>query len=78
MKCNALNDKSSRKYKCGFPFTTFPSRKELLGSVPNQHSHDIPSIKLEEIIGVNPNSNISIREVLENLCKQIKVEEKRA
>ena len=45
--------------------------------VSSTHSKELPSIKLGEIIGVNPNSYQTIREVLQNLLLQAGVLTKR-
>ena len=57
---------------------TISSRELLYGDIPHNHPNEKPSIKIGEIIGVNPNSRTTIKQVLENLCKQGKVGTERA
>ena len=44
--------------------------------VPNGHPKEKPTIKLGEIIGVNPNSYKTIKEVLFNILQQVKSDER--
>ena len=46
-------------------------------NVPSCHPQKTPHIKLGEIIGVNPNSYETIKQVLLNLLEQRKVPQKR-
>ena len=63
--------------ECGFASKTFPSRQLLYGSIPDCHPKELPSVKLRDIIGVNPNSYKTITEVLKNLVNQAEVGDKR-
>ena len=64
-------------HRCGFNLWHFPNRVSLYGEVPDNHSDDPSSVKLVEIIPVNPNTDESIWVVLKNLQEQSEVENKR-
>ena len=49
----------------------------LYGGVPSEHPSGIPSVRLWEIIAVNPNSHDTIRQVLLNLQSQCEIGKKR-
>ena len=53
------------------------SRDLLYGDVPVEHLKEKPSIKVGDIIDENPNSRASIKTVLEKLCEQGELENKR-
>ena len=76
MQCTAANTKtSSLCISCGCQLQTSQNR-ELMYDVPNGHPKEKPTIKLGEIIGVNPNSYKTIKEVLFNLLQQVKSDER--
>ena len=51
---------------CGFNPSNLADRESLYGEVPDNHPDDSPSIKLAEIIPVNPNSYESMKIVLQD------------
>jgi hypothetical protein len=64
-KCAKIySKKRSICNKCGHNPDNFPERSELYGTVPSGHPQQRPLIKLGEIIGVNPNSKDSIKNIL--------------
>ena len=75
MQCTAANTKTSLCISCGCQLQTSQNR-ELMHDVPNGHPKEKPTIKLGEIIGVNPNSYKTIKEVLFNLWQQVKSDER--
>ena len=61
MQCTAANSKTSYIcISCGCQLQTSQNR-ELIYDVPNGHCKEKPTIKLGEIIGVNPNSYKTIK-----------------
>ena len=61
MQCTAANCKTSYIcISCGCQLQTSHNR-ELIYDVPNGHCKEKPTIKLGEIIGVNPNSYKTIK-----------------
>ena len=76
MQCTAANSKTSYIcISCGCQLQT-SQNQELIYDVPNGHRKEKPTIKLGEIIGVNPNSYKTIKEVLFNLLQQVKSDER--
>ena len=76
MQCTAANTKTSSLCRsCRCQLQTSQNR-ELMYDVPNGHPKEKPTIKLGEIIGVNPNSYKTIKEVLFNLLQQVKSDER--
>ena len=69
--CLKVNEKGSYSCSsCSVSFKTFRDREKLYENVT-------PDIKLGEIIGVNPNSNEAVKQVLLNLLEQAEVPQKR-
>ena len=62
---------------CFVSFKTFRDREQLYENVPSCHPEKTPHIKLGEIIGVNPNSYETVKEVFLNLWEQAEVPQKR-
>ena len=76
--CLEVNEKGSYSYSsCSVSFKTFRDREELYENVPSCHSEETPHIKLGEIIGVNPNSYETVKQVLLNILEQTEVPQKR-
>jgi hypothetical protein len=48
-------------------------RSALYGGVPSEHPSGIPSVRLGEIIAVNPNSHDTVKQVLLNLQSQCEI-----
>ena len=75
MQCTAANTKTYICISSGCQLQT-SQNWELIYDVPNGHHKEKPTIKLGEIIGVNPNSYKTIKEVLFNLLQQVKSDER--
>ena len=63
MQCAAANTKTYTRISCGCQLQT-SQNQELIYDVPNGHHKEKPTIKLGEIIHVNPNLYKTIKEVL--------------
>ena len=70
MQCTAANTKTYTCISCGCQLQT--SQNQELSYVPNGHHKEKPTIKLGEIIRVNPNLYKTTKEVLFNLLQQVK------
>ena len=63
MQCAAAHTKTYTRISCGCQLQT-SQNQELIYDVPNGHHKEKPTIKLGEIIHVNPNLYKTIKEVL--------------
>jgi ribosomal protein L40E len=78
-KCSAIFPKHmSICPKCSNKRHNISDRIVLYGDVPSVHPDAKPSVKMGEIIGVNPNSKDTLTCVLDNLSKQCGIGEGRA
>ena len=68
MQCTATNTKTYLCISCGCQLQ-MSQNPELIYDVPNGHPKEEPTIKLGEIIGFNPNSYKTTKEVLFNLLQ---------
>ena len=74
---NILSKSSNKCESCGHCPKTQISSDLLYDDVPAEHPKEKPSIKIGEIIDENPNSRGSIKTVLEKLCEQVELGNKR-
>ena len=74
---NILSKSSNKCESCGHCPKTQISSDLLYDDVPAEHPKEKPSIKIGEIIDENPNSRGSIKTVLEKLCEQGELGNKR-
>ena len=73
-----VNEKGSYSCSsCSVSFKTVHDREELYENLPSCHPEKTPNIKLGEIIGVNPNSYETVKQVLFNILEQAEVPQKR-
>ena len=77
-KCSFEYDKQDKECpSCQWNPGTARDRSEMYNDVPNGHSIHIPSVTMGEIIGVNPNAIVTIKQVLIDLLDQAGIGENR-